>query len=470
MAEPSADERRALAAGRRLLAVDLEPGAPTAPALGTAGAERRTPRAGARAAVRRARASLRRPVARRSGWVVVDQGLSSLTTFAASVVVAREVSGEVFGAFASALLVTIVVVNLGRGLVSQPLAIRVSARHDQRADVAAAAGASVGVGVLAGAPIAVAGLVLGGPVGRALAVAGLFMPVLVLQDSWRFCLFTMARPRQAAAIDLVWAVLAVVLPLAAADAGVGALVAAWAAGAAASALLGLRLVGVVPDLHGGVRFVRRHLALGWRYTVEAAIVTSTTQVSVLVVGVAVGAAGVGAIRGATTLFGPFTVAFLALMAAGIAEGSRLLARDPHRLVPVLVVASAGMAALPCAWGVALLLAPSSWGSQVLGETWAAAHALVVPIMVKTAATGTTSGALIGLRVVAAARATLRLRLVTGVVTLAAGAAGGWLVGVHGAVWGLALGTWATAAGAWWQLARVHRTHPHVFTGGQDRRS
>jgi putative component of membrane protein insertase Oxa1/YidC/SpoIIIJ protein YidD len=38
------------------------------------------------------------------------------------------------------------------------------------------------------------------------------------------------------------------------------------------------------------------------------------------------------------------------------------------------------------------------------------------------------------------------------------------------VWGLALGTWATAAGAWWQLARVHRTHPHVFTGGQDRRS
>jgi hypothetical protein len=375
----------------------------------------------------------------------------------------------VFGAFATALLATVVVVNLGRGLVSQPLAIRVSARRDQRADVAAAAGASVGVGILAGVPIAAAGFALGGPVGRALAVAGVFMPVLVLQDAWRFCLFTMGRPRRAAAIDLLWAVLAVTLPPAVAGAGVGALVAAWAAGAAASALLGLRLVGVVPDLPGGVRFVRRHLALGWRYTVEAAIVTSTTQVSVLVVGVAVGAAGVGAIRGGTTLFGPFTVLFLALMSGGIAEGSRLLARAPHRLVPVLVGASLGMAALPCAWAVALLVMPDGWGPQVLGDTWEPARALVVPLMAKTAATGAASGALIGLRVVAAAKATLRLRLVTGVATLAAGAVGAGVAGVSGAVWGLALGTWATALGAWWQLARVPVAQPGPFAGGRDDR-
>src|SRR5690606_19044725 len=232
---------------------------------------------------------------------------------------------------------------------------------------------------------------------------------------------------------------------------------------------GVGLGGVAADLPGGVRVVRRHLALGWRYTVEAAIVTSTTQVSVLVVGVAVGAAGVGAIRGGTTLFGPFTVLFLALMSGGIAEGSRLLARAPHRLVPVLVGASLGMAALPCAWAVALLVMPDGWGPQVLGDTWEPARALVVPLMAKTAATGAASGALIGLRVVAAARATLRLRLVTGVATLAAGAVGAGVAGVSGAGWGLALGTWATALSAWWQLARVPVAQPGPFAGGRDDR-
>ena len=87
----------------------------------------------------RTRTTLRSPAGRRSGWVIVDQGVSSLTNLMASMLVARSVTEQLFGAFSFGILIYIIVVNLTRALVSQPLAIRVSARSHQVDEVAAAA-------------------------------------------------------------------------------------------------------------------------------------------------------------------------------------------------------------------------------------------------------------------------------------------------------------------------------------------
>lgn len=410
----------------------------------------------------------RRPAARRSAWVLVDQGVSSLTNFVASIAVARAVSSELFGAFSVAVLASIVVVNLARALVSQPLAIRVSAQVEQRAEVAAAAGAALLCGTAAGVVVLPIGLGIPGSAGDAVIVVGILLPALVLQDTWRYCLFTMGRPGIAVVNDLVWAGCQAVFLFAAfaLDSGsVLVLTMAWAGGALVAAAAGIQQSGVAPALGEGLRFIRRHLSLGWRFAAETVIASGSAHVTMLAVGVTLGAAGVGAIRGGATLFGPFTAAFLGLMAAGIAEGSRLLARAPQRLVPVLAFVSVLLFAMSVTWGAVLLLMPESWGRALLGDTWAGAHGVIVPFAAGTAGAGVASGGFLGLRVMAAASSTLRIRIVTGAATVAAGLVGAISWGPTGAVAGIAIGRWANAVGAWWLLVRHRARHPAVPARG-----
>lgn len=405
--------------------------------------------------------------------MVVDQGVSSLTNFAAAVLVARAVSSRAFGAFSIALLVYMVVVSVARALVSQPLAIGVSARAEQHGEVAAAAGAAIFVGCVAGAATACGGVVIGGVVGGPLVVTGVLLPALVLQDTWRFALFTMGRPARAVVNDLVWAgalVLLIVLVLTTADDSVVLLTGAWAGSAAFAAVVGVVQTRVLPAVGGSIGYLRRHLALGWRFTGEALFSTGGTYATMLVIGPIAGAASVGAIRGGAALFGPFTVVALAVGSGGIAEGSRLLARAPHRVLPVLSAVSGAVVAIAVVWGATLLALPDDWGRALLGDTWPGARELVPPFTVGCAAGGVGTGALLGLRVVAAASDILRLAAFSACVSFAAGVVGAALWGAPGGVWGLALGGSIHGIGSWVLLRRFERHRPAAFspaTSGMD---
>lgn len=393
------------------------------------------------------------------GWALADQAVSSLTNAVAALVVAGSVSRGSFGAFSTAVLIYTLVVSGTRGLIAQPLAIRVSTHRDQRGEVSAAAGAGLVAGAASGVVVGVAGGVVGGAVGGALAVTGVMLPALVLQDVWRYALITMRRPQAALVNDLAWGAGQVVLlavALRAADGEVTALTAAWAGAGAVAAALGVAQAGVAPAWREAAGYLRRHGALGGRFAVDLLLTTGSSQVTVLAVGVAGGVAAVGAVRAGSLLFGPFTVALAGLMAGGIAEGARLAARAPHRLRPVLVGVSAGLLALSVGWGAVLGAAPASWGEALLGPSWAGAHRLVLPFTVVTAGTAVGSGAVLGLRVAAAARTALRLRLLAGTVTVAGGLAGAAAAGATGGVWGLAGGTWVNAVGSWWALGRRGR--------------
>ena len=385
-----------------------------------------------------------------------DQALSSATNFIATVVVARSVRADEFGAFATGMVIFYLVLAVQRALVSTPLTIRVSARSEQAGEVAACVAAAVITGAVAGVLLAGVGVVVGGHLGGVLCVIGVLMPGLCTQDTWRFVFFTVGRPAAALANDLLWAVVLVggLAVAARGDPSLALLAAIWAAAACIAAVAGGYQSRVKPAWRDGGRYVRRHGDLGWRYAVESVITNGSWVVATLALGAAVGTAAVGSLRGAQTLFGPWTTLQAGVGMAAVPEGARLLTRRPAALRPVLLVVSGGLAASALGWGAVLLVLPGRWGEALLGETWPGARDLLPAVIVMMIGQGMFTGGFVGLRVLAAARETLRLRVAAVTVSFGAALVGGLTGGVTGGAWGIALGPWVNGVGSWLYFARL----------------
>jgi len=63
---------------------------------------------------------------RRVGWGLADQAVSSITNFAVGIVVARSLGPVEFGIFGLAWVTYAVLLNISRGLATDPLAVRFS--------------------------------------------------------------------------------------------------------------------------------------------------------------------------------------------------------------------------------------------------------------------------------------------------------------------------------------------------------
>jgi hypothetical protein len=402
---------------------------------------------------------LRRGGVRRSGWVMASQGVSSLSTLLATVVVARSVDTVSFGRFSLAFVTFFMVQALGRAFVQQPLAIRFGAQGASASAaeaVGAAAGASVTIGALATVVLAPCALVVGGEFGSVLLVVAVCLPVLLLQDSYRFACFVAAQPRRAAASDGVWLVgqaLFTGLVLAGTPT-VATLTAAWAGGGCLAAAWAARRIGLRPLGHG-LTFAVQHRDLGWRFAGELVVLRGTSYLVVLVIAPIVGVAAIGAIRGGTTLFGPFTTVLFGITSAALSEGSRVAARHPDRFVPTLRLLGVGLGALAAGWGLALMVMPSAWGRALLGDTWSSTHDLLPLMTIGQTAIGVACGAMMGLRVSARADEILRLRVMVAASALGLALFGAqW--GAAGALAGTASSQWLLAAGAWRTLGRPAR--------------
>ena len=120
---------------------------------------------------RRAGAVLRsdavRATAGRLGWGLADQAVSSITNFTVGILVARSLGAVEFGAFSLAWVTYAVVMNLSRGLATDPLIVRFSGVPVAQWRVAVAQSSSTAllVGLATGATSLLAGLVIGGVVG-----------------------------------------------------------------------------------------------------------------------------------------------------------------------------------------------------------------------------------------------------------------------------------------------------------------
>lgn len=180
----------------------------------------------------------KRAMVGRLSWGLADQAASSMSNFAVGIYVARSLGPAAFGAFSLAWVTYGVVLNVSRGLATDPLVVRFSGVPDAswRSAVVRSSGTALGVGTTIGAACLLIGLALGGSVGPAFAVLGVVLPGLLLQDAWRFAFFAAGTGQKAFVNDLVWGVALVPALVVAAHVGsVAAFVLAWGASASVAA-------------------------------------------------------------------------------------------------------------------------------------------------------------------------------------------------------------------------------------------
>lgn len=414
------------------------------------------------------------PGIRRLGWGVLDQGASSLTNFAVTIVVARMLGAEQFGAFTLAYVTYAFALNASRGLATDPLMARFGGVDvvEWRRIVPLCTGTSIVVGVVAGLVVLGAGAVMQGPARGAFLALGLLLPGLMLQDSWRYAFFALGRGEHAFLNDVVWGVTLVPCLVVAARTGHATVfwfVLAWGAAATVAAGVGIVQARLLPRPARVGEWWKHHRDLGVRYLIEGTSSSLTTQLRTYAVGAILGLATVGYIQAANTLMGPFVIVLAGTSAVIVPEAARIVRRAPHRLPVVCLAFTAGLAAIVLLWGAVLLVAlPRGLGDLLLGQIWRPTYPLV-PLSVLILVGGSLqAGAGAGLHALQAARRSVRAMLITSGIHLVLGIGGAVLGGTTGTLIGTAVAAWLSAALWWWEFRAAQRGPVPASSRGRHR--
>ncbi|MFF4444928.1 hypothetical protein [Streptomyces sp. NPDC001502] len=382
---------------------------------------------------------------------VLDQAASSATNILVLVLAARLSSASGFADFSMVYVTFSVLLGLNMAYVGQSLVLEKGAAlgAECRSAVGFTAAASAAVGAL----LLVVGLALPGATGTAFLALGLVLPLVLLQDGLRYCFSALRAPQRALAADVLRLVCVVAaLALQPDGASAGRLVLAW--GLSALPALGVGLWLLRPYVRGARADLRPYLRrghLGQRFVVEFAVGNGSSQLAVLGLGVFATPLAVGALRGATTLFGPLNVLFN----SANAFGPPVLGRLGGKRATVRATAALGLllAAVGAGWATALYLLPDRLGRELLGDTWAGASGLLPATGAQYAVMGLGTCALLTLRVLAP-KATLSLQVVFSLLSVGLLLGGYAVWGVAGAAWGLAAGSALKALAAWWRVTRL----------------
>jgi hypothetical protein len=224
-------------------------------------------------------------------------------------------------------------------------------------------------------------------------------------------------------------------------------------GLSALPALGLGLWLLRPFVRGARAELRPYLRrghLGQRFVVEFAVGNGSSQLAVLGLGAFATPLAVGALRGATTLFGPMNVLFNSANAFGPPVVGR--ASGKRGVVRLTLLMGAVLAVLGAGWAAVLYPLPDRLGRELLGDTWPAAAALLPASGAQYAVMGLGTCALLTLRVLEP-KATLSLQVVFSLLSVALLLGGYAVWGVAGAAWGLAAGSALKATAAWWRVFR-----------------
>lgn len=410
------------------------------------------------------RQGVRRPETRRTIWSVADQAASSIGNLLLSVLIARFSTPTEFGAFGLAFATYLLILGASRGLCSLPLTLRFSAadEHEQRDAVRSSVGLAAALGLLLAPFILVVGLLVGGTMRQGLVPLALITPSLLVQDSWRYAFFAMAKPARSMWNDIVWTVVQIALfgGLIVTDhATVTSLLLAWGLGATIAAAFGILQSRIWPSLPDGWRWLKRQRDIAPSLTLESIAVSGSSQLTLFCVVAVGGLESVAALRSASVVLGPITALFTGVVFALAPEGVRLYKRSPHLLPRFAMGASIGLATFALLAGAATLLIPGSIGKSLLGDNWAIGRPLFLPLTLGLAATGALIGAMVGMRVLLAARQTLMLRLILLGLSMVAGVIGVLVAGAAGAQLGMSLAACVVTVLAWVWFRRLLAAQP-----------
>jgi hypothetical protein len=395
----------------------------------------------------------------RLSWGLADQAVSSVTNFILGIVVARSLDIASFGAFGLAWVTFGVIINLSRGLATDPLTVRYSGPPDERWRSATghAASTATALGVIVGVACIVVGMAMDGLVGSSFVALGLTLPGLLLQDSWRFAFFAAGKGHSALANDIVWAICLVPTMLVATTFGTAfGFVLAWGAAAAGAGVFGCFQTRLVPRIPGIMSWLREHRDLGLRYTIENVTVSGSTPVWMFALGALAGLSAVGAVRGAQLCLAPFIAVRMGVSLMAVPEAARVLRRWPHRFQVFCLALGAIQAIVGLLWGGFLLLLPASAGELILGSLWSSASALILPATLAVAIGSVYEGAFVGLRALAASRRSMPTQILRAVATVLGGVMGAFLGDAAGALWGTTAAVTLMVAVVWWQLSLASR--------------
>jgi O-antigen/teichoic acid export membrane protein len=408
--------------------------------------------------------ALQAPFAGRAVWSLVDQALSSTTNFAITILIARSFSSESLGGFALAYAFYTALLQLSRCFSSEPLIVRFSSseRDAWHAATMRAASTALSLGFLgAGAGLAVASVTTGA-LRDSFLVVGIFLPLLLLQDLWRFSFFTLGRPRSAALNDGVWVVAMTVLLTAVylfSAPTLVSLVFVWALSGGIAGVFGVLQVRARPRVTHSRAWIAAHRDLSVRFAGEFLVYSAAIQATLYIVGAVAGVAAVGSIRAAQTLVGPVALVYLGVSFGAVPEGVRIASAAPDRLRTFVGRLSVCLAGVGVIWAAVVLALPESVGRAILGDTWPSARHLLPLIVVAIVAEGLNVGPWVGLRALAAAGRSLRGRAIIAAVTVAAGTVGAATHGAWGAAAGLAIGS-VVGTGVWtWELIAAQGSRP-----------
>ena len=403
---------------------------------------------------------IRARIARRFGWGLADQMVSSLSNAALSFYVARELGAVQFGAFSLAYVTYSFALNASRGLATDPLVVRYSGADLPvwRQAVARSTGTSTVAGLMTGVCALIAGAALGGTPGLAFVALGVTLPGLLLQDSWRYSFFALGRGGQAFINDTIWTI--ALLPAMAVlkithHTSVFWFVLLWGATASIAACAGLLQARVIPRPGAAWEWVSCHRDLAPRYLAENTANSGTNQLRIYFVGAIAGLAAVGVVQAAGLLMGPFLVVFMGISLVTVPEAARILQHSPQHLRRYCLLVGGGLAAMGLLWGVVLLIAlPRGLGVLLLGkQLWRPAYGLVLPFTIFVMGGCLISGATAGLHALGAARRSLRAMIIASAIFLCCGVAGAYWAGAVGTTWGVAIAPWAGVL-VWWRQLQL----------------
>ncbi|MPQ97962.1 hypothetical protein GB931_08500 [Modestobacter sp. I12A-02628] len=397
-------------------------------------------------------------LARRAGWNLVDQALSSFSNLALSLLVAKAVDKEAFGAFTVSFTVYSVAVLVSRSLCSQPMMMRFTAVGP--AEFRTAAGQSTGTAAVVGFGLGVlalvAGLVAGGGVGTALLAMALLLPGLLVQDAWRMAFFAQGKPHLAAMLDGVWTVLqlvAVGVLLAVGLDSAVPFVIAWGLAAAAAAVLGAQQGATAPRVRATRTWLRNHWDLTRWLLTEALLLQGAYQGALLLIGALGTLSDVGSLRGAQVLIGPLSLLAASAGAFGVPEISR---RPQLRTRPRLLAAGGlgGLLAVGgLVWGTGMLLLPDTWGEVLLDDTWAGARMVLLASVVGQVGNLLSVGPATVVYGMGRGDAIFAVHAAVSGMLVVFGLGGLYLGGAEGAAWGFALAYWV-AVPFWFRQVHV----------------
>ena len=261
--------------------------------------------------------------------------------------------------------------------------------------------------------------------------------------------------------DLLWLLFMLVtlaIAIAAGSAEPWPYVLAWGVAGGLAGIAGLAQSRLLPAPHRTIVWFRGHRDLATRYAAELIVLTGAAQLRLVIVGLVGGLAMAGALRAGQVILGAIHPLTYGIQLTAVPDAVATARAAPERLTRFVLRLALGLGAASLAWGLAVWFVPTGLGQALFGATWDQARTTIPGQTLVAVASGLMSGAVVGLRALAAARFSLRARIVSSAIGLA------------GAVIGAATGDVATCAAAigvavsigalvWWASYARARRHP-----------